>query len=586
MSVKIDPLLLANDRTNDILAPVVDYFVMFCLPHGRANKYATPEAVGKAFSSQFIAYDTSTILKKGETYRVGPSARATGGDVGALGDALTDIEMNALMQTASVADFDVKPSINCLVSTLSSDGDTTTRSTSTRAVTVTTGNWGYMGFGAQITAPDLMESYSYIDGAYFSKLLDMYRPFYNVLRPGLKNISPEWLNRLCRDAMSSVMKRAFDIEAPYFLFTWPLVTNTYSVVEQSESWRNWADIKYSATPVFSGNSFSEYDINTLDPWKKMFRGVEHMVYLYGEGEGPAVGADGLYAWPMGERLSIAPTVGNIYVRYLQAYLKEIANRIGSGMSTPVMNSVDSNVSFATVFPESATSAAVHFGPYVITSGPGITYAHPEGRYIGRLMSEAGASDTEIAAHARDIAAYANRERQKWIAGNQAVYKKAREIAEAGGPIYTTAIDQVVAATVVTVDPTGNVTSTTGTATVTSGTNQGSIVTTAPTSGQAYNLTNVTPASVNPIGISTVWAKGTYAATDKAVGSPVVTPAVKAGQSSIAARFGLQTTKKAASAVVEKMETDAGNEIAAPVQKPASGAIVPVGFILGLLTLFS
>lgn len=398
-----------------------------------------------------------------------------------------------------------------------------------------------------------------------------------MVRPGLKNLQVETMNRLCADALNKVAGRTLPYRPPYFLFTYPVSRNEYSEAAGANAYTR-APV---TTPKRTGSVFPITDIMALDPWRKLFEGIEHQVFLYGEGD--SIPAAGSYKWPGGLTMPIAPTVGNIYVHYLQLYLLKIAELVGSGLASLVWNNLDTNTAFAVVYPESANSAQVAAGNYVLYYGSGITYAHPEGSYIGKLMASTGGLDSaELQALARDVAAYANLQRQAWISQNQAIYAKAQQLVASGADIYAVGISQLTESTIVVTNSGGTVTSTGSATEVTAGTGSGNVVTAAPTTGSTFQSQNLTPTGATPLAISSVQYVYSGPPASGATASPSVSVARDTSPSLVSPGMRARTNQ-ATPAPAEAVTTTA-----APVtaSQESSNVIPAAAALIALLSALS
>lgn len=423
-------------------------------------------------------------------------------------------------------------------------------------------------------------------GYYGGEFYDALRPRYVLARPGKKRISNEFLNRLCHNAMSKVVGRTLIYSPAYFLFTDSVANNVISekVFLGKDAVKNAVGKELAITPRFTGNLFSAPDIQAIDPWRKMFAGIEHQVYAYGEGDTVQPGSDAKFAWPLGLRLPIAPTVGNIYTHFLQLYLARIAADLGKAMlETPAWNSLDTNVAFAVVYPESVNSAQVAIGNYVLYAGNGITYGHPEGPYAARLMLPDGTlSAPQFTAMAQDVAAYANRERVAWIARNQGIYAKVKELIASGRDIYSVAISELTDVQIVVTDQaTGVVQSNTPTTEITGGAGEGMIVNSPATPGQVLNVTNHTPAGANPLQIALTVVSQTPALStpSPAYTGPTYVTASGGGMSISTGSVTNRATATTPDAVA--VSTGEGGQ---PAQK--SGSLFPIGVALAILSLLT
>lgn len=320
-----------------------------------------------------------------------------------------------------------------------------------------------------------------------------------IIRPGLKNLQTEWLNRVAHECMNRACGRELPFRPPYFLYTWPMANNLISVDVGI------IDITHKSTPTFTGNLINQNEAASLDPWAKMMQGLEHQVFMYGDGDETLPAVNGKYRWPFGLSMPIPPTVGNIYVHLIQNYLIQVARDMGgASLSEPVMNSLDTNFALAVVWPESPTSAQVAIGNYAIYGGYGLTYGHPEGPYAGKVFKSDGTvDDAEMRGMMRDVAAYANRQRQIWINQNQAIYQKTKQVVEAGGDLYGLNISQIMDSRIVVTDDGGKVVDVTGSTTITGGTGQGNVVNTEPVTGSNFDTTDYTPGDKNPLEVSKV-----------------------------------------------------------------------------------
>lgn len=426
-----------------------------------------------------------------------------------------------------------------------------------------------------------------------------YKKYARMVRPGLKRISPEWLNRLAANAMNKATGRTLNFQPPYFSFTYTMARNNYTFTEQLSGTANWVafgqlprviGVTKKVEPLVSGSLFDVSEIDALDPWKKMFKGIEHQVFLYGDGDAVAPNASGQYKWPFGMTMPIAPTVGNIYMHFLQVYLSTLAKEIGSvGLADAAWNSLDTNVSFATVYPESANAAQVAIGNYIVYAGHGITYGHPEGPYAAKMMlpdNGGSLSDPQVLGMAKDVAAYANRERIKWIAANQTIYAKARDLAAAGADVYTLNISELTAVNVVVTDANGVVVGTGGTTEITGGSGSGAIVTQTPTTGQVIAVTDVTPGAANPLQIATVQVTSGATTVTPGSGSSVLAPIVSVARDTSPR---LVTAQRAYADAKEAGATDAQAEQAAAgvvTTPPKKGSLVPIATILTILSMLN
>lgn len=412
-----------------------------------------------------------------------------------------------------------------------------------------------------------------------AQLYDWMKTRYTLIRPGLKNISPEWLSRLAANAMNRVTGRTLDYRPPYFSFTANMVRNDYSYDDAAKPFAP------KAVAVSTGWLFDGTEIDAIDPWAKMFKGIEHQVFHYGEGDTVQPNASGQYAWPFGLTMPIVPTVGNIYVHFLQMYLSRLANDIGAvGLSSPAWSGVDTNVTFATVYPESVNSAQVACGNFVLYAGHGITYGHPEGAYIARLMMpDATLSDAQVLALSRDVAAYANRRRVAWISQNQAIHAKAQQIVTSGANLYALNVSELTNATIVVTDAGGVVVSTGGTTQITGGSGQGAIVTQPPTTDQALDVADVTPSNPDPLQIGTV--KITSGATSVPAGSggsalaPLVSIARDTSPALVSAQRAYANAKASGATDAQALSVASG-AVTTPEKK---SSFIPITAALALLS---
>lgn len=424
--------------------------------------------------------------------------------------------------------------------------------------------------------------YGYYGGEFFDAIYNRYV----LARPGKKRISNEFLNRVCHNAMKKVCGRDLPYVPTYFLFTDVIANNliTQKVFDGKDAVKNAVGRELSIVPRFTGQLFSLHDIHAVDPWRKMFAGIEHQVFAYGEGDTVQAGSDGKFAWPLGHRLPIAPTVGNIYTHFLQLYLAQIATDLGKAMlETPAWNSLDTNVAFAVVYPESAYSAHVCIGNYALYAGNGITYGHPEGPYAARLMLPDGTlSGAQFTALAQDVAAYANRERVAWIARNQGIYAKVKELIAGGRDIYSVAISELTDVQIVVTDQTtGVVQSNTATTEITGGAGEGAIVNSPATPGQILNVTNHTPSAANPLQIALTVVSQTPALStpSPAYTGPTYVTASGGGMSISTGSVTNRATATTPDAVA--VSTGEGGQ---PAQK--SGSLFPIGVALAILSLLT
>lgn len=405
---------------------------------------------------------------------------------------------------------------------------------------------------------------------------------YTLIRPGNSGISPEWLNRICHNTMNRVTGRTLDFRPPYFSQAGQMVTIEYAYDDAVQPYR------YTSKAMSNNFLFDGTEIDAIDPWAKMFKGIEHQVFHYGEGDTVAPNAGGQYKWPFGLTMPIPPTVGNIYVHFLQMYLAQLARDIGqSALSSLVWSAATTSVSFATVYPESVNSAQVAIGNYIIYTGYGITYGHPEGAYIARLMmTDATLSDPQVLAMARDVAAYANRRRVAWINQNQAIHAKAQQIAAAGGDLYALNISELTAVNIVVTDAGGTVVSTGAATEITGGSGSGAIVTETPATGQELQVTDVTPTGANPLQIGTVKVTAGAATVPAGSGGSTLAPIVSIARDTSPA---LVTAQRAYAAAKSAGATDAqASEAAqAAVTTPEKkGSLVPIGALLAILSLIN
>jgi hypothetical protein len=407
------------------------------------------------------------------------------------------------------------------------------------------------------------------------------RDKYLQIRPGLKNISPEWLNRIAHDAMKKTTSRDLEFRPPYFSFTYLMTDAEYTYDDVVYPFKVTGAVKAT------GWLFDRSEIENVDPWVKMFKGIEHQIYLYGDGDTVQPNAGGQYKWPFGLTMPIPPTVGNIYVHFLQIYLAKIGEGIGGALNTPVFTDVMTNVAYAIVYPESVNSAQVALGTHVIYSGYGITYGHPEGAYTARLMQENGAiSTTQMLAASRDVAAYANRQRSEWISRNQAVFAKAQNIANAGGDIYTLNISQLVEVDIVVTDANGVVVGTGSTSVVDAGSGQGAVVDTPPVVGTVLDIVDYTPGAITPLAVATVkvtsGADTVPAGSSTSIHSPVVSVARDTSPRLTVAQ-GAYAAAKQAGATNEEAEVAAATAVTTPAKQ---SSFVPIATILTILSLLN
>ncbi len=360
-------------------------------------------------------------------------------------------------------------------------------------------------------------------GRYRSELWQRVKDNSVVARRGLSNLQPDWLNRLCANALNKAVGRSLEFRPPYFAYTYPVLDVDVTLSDTLPNGKR----TVTKTPVFTGALLAGDVLSMIDPWRKMFAGLEHQIYLYGEGDTVPIGSDGHYTWPLGLRMPQAPTVGNIYAHFIQLYLLELAKNIGTGaITSDTLQAIETNFCVAGVYPESVTTAQVLIGNYVVYAGYGLTYGHPEGNYYARLFQPDGTlNDGELLAMVKDIAAYANRQRQAWIQANQAIYRKMVELAQAGQPIYTLAIDQLTDSKVVVTNPDGTVTDTANVTTVTGGTHEGNVVNAPPKTGDKLEHQDLTPNDADPLKIGSVKVISASNAINAVGGSSPLIPIV-------------------------------------------------------------